>query len=615
MPLIVTLLPLQEIPERLPPAPLPDPIAAGIRFLFNLPSWFQIGGLVVGVGVAIWLLGLVWRRRERVRSWVTARRARRIGAIAAIVILVVGGAAFGGASWDYTQHDNDFCTGCHVMDPAFERFTSSEHSKLSCHDCHRQSVFASMRQLYLWVKDRPHEIGEHSPVPTEVCAECHIQADPDSTWQRISETAGHLVHLKSDSSALAEVQCVTCHGLEVHRFVPADSTCGQSGCHDVADTRIAVGAMAEQTELHCITCHEFTAESVGQVLAEAELSPLTPGAPQCFSCHDMQALLTAFDARKDPHEARCGACHNPHVQEDAQLTSESCAAAECHASADTLTPLHIGLPQGVAGNCLGCHPAHSWVRPGDNCEACHTEIPGAGRTAAATRLSAASTGAPSRWTLAASAAHAPAGWHALRQQARFDHAQHALVKCTACHSNAERHGEVIVRNAGDCFSCHHSDRAVAVGCGGCHAPRTLARSRRVQVSLRLSVWESARVRTLPFSHAQHTDSECGECHGGTTRLSVTKACTDCHDEHHAAEARCASCHEEHREDAHTARVHSEGCTGSGCHDRPTYERMQQTRTFCQACHQDMVDHEPGQLCSNCHQVPAGGGEIRTRRGS
>ena len=48
MPLLTTLPALQEIPEQLPPAPLPDPIAAAVRFLFNLPSFLQIAGLVVG---------------------------------------------------------------------------------------------------------------------------------------------------------------------------------------------------------------------------------------------------------------------------------------------------------------------------------------------------------------------------------------------------------------------------------------------------------------------------------------------------------------------------------------------------------------------------------------
>ncbi|MCA9722291.1 MAG: hypothetical protein KC489_07795, partial [Gemmatimonadetes bacterium] len=77
-------------------------------------------------------------------------------------------------------------------------------------------------------------------------------------WERIATTAGHRTHLESDSTALKDVQCVTCHGAEVHAFLPASQTCGQSGCHE--NLKITLGKMAEQTTWHCNTCHQFTAE-------------------------------------------------------------------------------------------------------------------------------------------------------------------------------------------------------------------------------------------------------------------------------------------------------------------------------------------------------------------
>ena len=170
---------------------------------------------------------------------------------AAAAVLVIGAAGFGTVSWNYMQHDNAFCTGCHIMKGPFQRFTGSKHDSLSCHACHQQSIFASARQLYLWVADRPQQISMHAKVPTRVCAGCHVQGDKEKEkWKRIATTAGHRVHLESDSSALRNVQCTTCHGLEVHRFVPVDSTCGQSGCH--ISTEIRLGKMAGQTGFHCI---------------------------------------------------------------------------------------------------------------------------------------------------------------------------------------------------------------------------------------------------------------------------------------------------------------------------------------------------------------------------
>jgi nitrate/TMAO reductase-like tetraheme cytochrome c subunit len=364
----------QEIPDSLT-SPLPGGVAAVVRFFFQVPQWLQIVGAILAVLVAGALVILVWRRRAAIFAWFRARPAPFLIALGVVALLfIVGFAAFGAVSWNYVQHDNGFCTGCHVMSPAFAKFTQSEHSQLQCHDCHQQPITASMRQLYLWVLERPEDIGPHAPVPDRVCAECHIQEDPDSTWQRISATAGHRIHLESDSSRLAEVMCVTCHGVEVHRFVPPDQTCGQSACHEPMDTRVRLGTMADQTGLHCVTCHEFTAEVSEMAPRQEAAERLVPATQQCFSCHDMERLMTAFDAQQDPHEGVCGTCHNPHAQPTPGRAWESCGAAGCHAQADTLTAFHRGLHEGTLAQCGTCHTAHTWEVRGTDCRACHRTL-------------------------------------------------------------------------------------------------------------------------------------------------------------------------------------------------------------------------------------------------
>src|SRR6185436_12687281 len=109
-----------------------------------------------------------------------------------------------------------------------------------------------------WVAERPLKIKEHSKVPNRVCEGCHVTADT-AKWQRIAATAGHRVHLESDSASLKNLQCVKCHGVEVHRFRAVDKTCGQSDCHKTTDTDIVLGKMALQTVRHCAGCHAFTA--------------------------------------------------------------------------------------------------------------------------------------------------------------------------------------------------------------------------------------------------------------------------------------------------------------------------------------------------------------------
>jgi len=607
----------QEIPEQLPDAELPLGIPF-MRWFFGASQGLQITLVAIGVVLALAMLAWEISCRRPIARWLRSRnRIIQVTLATMAVALLVSVVGAGRGGWNYMQHDNDFCTGCHVMSGAFERFTQSGHAELSCHDCHQQSIFASMRQLREWVRDRPEEIGEHSPVPNTICADCHIDDDPRENWFQIASTAGHIAHLESDSSTLAGLQCVTCHGQEVHQFLPADQTCAQANCHAEESTRIVLGAMTRETGLHCVTCHEFTAERVAPTRVDSATGPLTPGLTQCTSCHEMEALWVDYDPWLDPHDAKCGACHNPHEQDLPELALTSCTSAGCHARPDTLSTLHIGIAEDKEDDCTGCHQPHVWVRDGDDCASCHTDIPTSVALAPRVRSPLAGRSAPPAGPVAASMA--PVGSaifrhlggavaEPVRQQGGFTHAAHRTVRCNGCHSNSRRHGEVTVRTQSDCFSCHHATRtASAQGCGQCHTPRDLGQV-QVTSTVRLGVWAAGRVRSLPFRHDAHTDLRCIDCHGGGTRQRVQTACADCHEDHHppSGDTQCASCHEQHREDAHTARVHTEGCTGAGCHIEPRFSRMERTREFCASCHQDMIDHEPREACLTCHLVPPPG---------
>jgi hypothetical protein len=355
-------------------SPLPGGLASVVRFFLDFPQPLQIAGLVVAA-IAV-LVGAVfaWRWRAEIASWLATRpRAAYAWAAGIGGALVVAAAGAGVWGWNYVQHDNGFCTGCHVMGPAFVKFTESEHSQLECHDCHTQPLTASLRQLYLWVVERPDEIGPHAPVATEVCARCHIQEDPNETWQAISETLGHRVHLESDDPALASVECVTCHAPEVHRFAPTEETCAQAGCHFASESEIVLGRMAgSQTPFHCLGCHQYTAPRDGA--GPFADGGIVPTIEQCGSCHEMAPIVSRFMPETDPHDAVCGACHNPHTQTTVTAAFETCAQAGCHADPESLTPFHRGLHQGVVARCATCHAAHDFVVEGSDCRSCHRDL-------------------------------------------------------------------------------------------------------------------------------------------------------------------------------------------------------------------------------------------------
>lgn len=348
-------------------SPLPGGIAVLFRFFFNQPQWLQVAAVAIGTLLFAALLVLLWRRRAAVGTWFRTRpRPVAVGLLVLIALVIAGSAAAGAWTWNYSQHSNAFCTSCHVMGPAYQRFTLSQHRQLECHDCHRQGVVENMRQLYLWVANRPQEIGPHAKVPNEVCSACHVTGEAEQ-WQRIASTAGHKVHLESDSSALRGMQCVSCHGVEVHQFAPASKTCGQAGCHPSNVMKLAV--MTDTTALHCVACHQFTAELPTLAKQDGARGTLRPGEAQCMACHQMFPAMQNYDVAADPHGGQCANCHNPHRQSTTAEAAQRCTG--CHTDWRQKEFHQLPMHAGFASRCTRCHERHVWKADGSDCETCH----------------------------------------------------------------------------------------------------------------------------------------------------------------------------------------------------------------------------------------------------
>lgn len=352
-----------------------------VRWFFSVPQWVQLTGVAIAAVVALVALVALWRLRHALGAWVRQRHVRTApgwkaaGALLALGVLLVFG-VFGFRFFVFTQHDNEFCVACHQLhDEVYERFQQSKHHKdghLECHDCHKESMFASMMQVVKWVAFRPGAVGPHAPVPTPICEQCHARQDPDSNWQRIIATAGHKIHVTSDTARKLDIQCVTCHGVTAHRFAPVSQTCGQSGCHEHA--QINLGRMASQTDLHCVMCHRFNVPLRETAAFDTARAALVPDYAQCLRCHQMKVKLASFEPERDPHEGRCGDCHDPHKQRTPAAAFESCTRSGCHAHPDTLTAFHRGIARSTLEDCGRCHQAHTWTVKGSACLTCHRDI-------------------------------------------------------------------------------------------------------------------------------------------------------------------------------------------------------------------------------------------------
>jgi hypothetical protein len=583
------------------------------RFLFStVPQWVQLAGILIGVPVAIITVWQLWKHRRAIWTWWLSRSLAVKGTLASAILIlsvaVLGSALYG---YNYVMHENDFCQSCHIMDTAWNRFQVSAHKNIQCHGCHRQPMYVSTVELFWWVTERRMTVPPHDKVPTAVCSECHMRQGTDSALTLVTLTAGHALHLQSDSSALKNVECVTCHGRDFHQFTPTNFSCAQSGCH--INLRVSLGDMSRQGFLHCTSCHDFRGKvPPGTTVAQAK-SALVPKAMDCSSCHPMSDKIRKFDLGADPHKGNCGMCHNVHKQTEPKDAFKTCATAQCHASADTLTAFHRGLGKHAIDECGACHQAHSWKVKGASCQACHQTInqdrPRARRAASARtptsirhisarRSRTRSTVHLASWLPRRNATQTPGAAPNARQtrDTTFRHSRHTSVSCTTCHSVNSTHGGLTFSRPQGCASCHHSPRQRAA-CTKCHDPAKLS-DRSMPAIFAITARHEAVTRELPFAHTQHGAIECARCHANGVTRPVTITCAGCHASHHRPEADCAGCHPTART-GHDRLSHA-GC--AGCHTDAVVAALPASRVVCLTCHQPQRTHYSTGDCATCHAL-------------
>jgi nitrate/TMAO reductase-like tetraheme cytochrome c subunit len=592
---------------------------------------------------------------HRLKRWLfSLPKAALVGGALALTAAFVTAAIYAYRTYDYIQHDNDFCLSCHLMEDPFQRFARSAHRGLGCKACHQPTIITRSEMALTQIIENPDTLETHAEVPNERCAACHIKGDPQE-WTLIANSAGHRVHLQSKDPALQGLQCVQCHSSSLHEFAAVDKTCGQAGCHE--NIRVRLGKMGNLT-IHCVACHSFSKPVADSATVSTARVALRPTRSECLSCHAMRAMVEM--PPNDPHGGDCSSCHDPHTQTTPAQAVESCGNAGCHTRPDTITAFHRGLAPRILQNCIACHPAHSFRAPGTDCIACHTNVsdpgdvsamrPGGGMrmqqppdsgthpTAALPSPAPADRSNPWRHVTRAGPVTvrfastrrpdiprvpvrpASARQQAAPQQARtvaFKHGDHRTVACTECHATADTHGSLKVVTQTDCRSCHHSARYAEgpQGCALCHSPDSLG-ARTIERTQVMQFSDGKRyTRSLPFSHANHTTRACIECHTeGINMSTASLQCTQCHAEHHEPDTDCTSCHQKPPAGVHDAKSHL-GCNGAGCHQPSPVVGVPRTRSFCIACHVEQVSHKTGRNCIECHPLPppTGGGTASNRK--
>ena len=606
--------------------PIPDPLVPIVQWIFQRPGWVMISGLVLAVIVALLVVAFGWRHRRDILTWLTTRsrgtKLAMAGTVGILLLLMVG---VGAKAYVFMEDDNNFCRGCHIFIPAGQPFVhpdtgtyllvnalEGKHDSLRCHDCHTPDMKAQMIELALWMVDRPDKVPPHEKVPRDVCESCHVKGEAKENWEAIALTAGHRTHLESDSLALKDVQCLSCHARSAHRFVPVDTTCAQQGCHLTDEVKINLGTMTDQTGLHCAVCHQFTEVIPRLATRDSAAGALRPGSTECFSCHEMKERLSEFDPARDPHGGTCGMCHNPHTNVKPGDAIKSCATAGCHGDWRQVE-FHTGAAhRKVAQRCETCHLPHTARVDASDCTGCHERASATGKlkpplpfdTLKALRpvSDLPEPTAPRGKGDAPPDDSSPAAQFSPAAADSFSHDRHKKLACLKCHTTSSPTSTLTFKPPRGCQICHHEAPARS-DCTACHAKAELLPA-PVQVEVSVPNRE-ARTRDVSFAHESHASVRCSDCHREPVSLEPapeTRTCTSCHEEHHAVGRDCATCHEAgvRAEATHAppAAAH-ESC--DACHTPARIAGLVPARTFCLTCHEPQSkDHYADRECSVCH---------------
>jgi Cytochrome c3 len=309
-----------------------------------------------------WMKDTVARITKRLKEPMTWRTKLLI--IGSILIFVLGSSFAAYKTYDFTQNNPKFCAYCHLMDPAYSSWATSEHNNVNCHECHHLAVPELTELLVSFVLKNPSVVPERHKkdfiVDQKFCNKCHTQGNAI----KINNSRFHATHV-----FMQKLECTECHGeikpdkSGLHRFLPTEKFCLK--CH--TDKQVHGEGMGG---LACLNCHT------------EKTTNLRPGRDKCLYCHgtdeklrkdliaagtidvkyfkpDAGLIKKAFKikfTKQSPMQIPCYECHQPHTAGKIKPGNTDCL--RCHASTVNVGKHGSHLAMGM--NCKDCHKPHLW---------------------------------------------------------------------------------------------------------------------------------------------------------------------------------------------------------------------------------------------------------------
>lgn len=353
---------------------------------------------------------------------------------------------------------HETCFGCHSEQERLDKITDTDlvHAK------HITENKIECVQCHLQIQ---HKIQQVDPAQELECSTCH-QGSHREQVMLFTGTVGAGDAMPSPMFD-AGIDCSGCHALHEN---PSEGTMGQTG--RVANTR------------SCESCHGegydrllgMWNEGARAKLAEyrRNIEQVAASVRSAGGIRRVQADSALTEARKILHVVEVGKpVHNVTYYDQLIRTGYDRLREAARSAGQTVSLPTFTASRSVPGECANCHT-------------------GVERLAVEFRGRA------------------------------FDHGKHVDgqgVACSTCHSNATRHGQLILTPA-RCNDCHHeAQRVKDVPCAECHEEAA-------------SIYDGSFEGHGTADIMSDADVSCQDCHVDGNRIvrPTTAACADCHDE-------------------------------------------------------------------------------------
>ena len=397
------------------------------------------------------------------------------------------------------------CKTCHKWEAipdvllADFRFDHSDviHQDIDCRLCHNRTV-----------------IGDGF-VPRENCVSCHHEAERLDQYDDIELM--HRIHIADH-----KIECQQCHLTIQHK----------------------IQFVSSETELECTTCHT---SSHSEQLAlytgkggnglEGEPNPMFDVGLNCASCHVFHEQMMGNAEVNRANESSCDTCHGTgysrllelweNVAEDkiVRLQQVITRVERTVRNAGTRASTEVQAYIDLANNAMHLVQVGKAVH---NITFAELLI---GKGYENLNLALETVGADYRlsgWETSSVVPSECANCHTGIETITtpylgrsFSHSNHLVdqgIACQTCHSNAQRHGQMILPSE-RCTNCHHSEATVDNPCEHCHS---------TEAAYYAGTFSDSDLPDYMFDE----DIVCEDCHEGADGITVpeTAVCVDCHDD-------------------------------------------------------------------------------------